>query len=538
MSSSAITTSDFAHALDKLDSSGSNWVIFQKRFIIAVKQKKVYAHFDGTASKPTVSDPTDATQVQALTEWQEKEDLAMYLLSQKLPDSTLTKYMRRDTVAEMWSGIVTEFTSKSMLMRSNLHTKFMGMRYKPGANLHTEFDRVRVEYEALLNAGVSISDNDYCTLIINFAPPKLSSFIAQISANTKTIITLQHEAAVAAAIKASKPLPTLSISDYELAPEVMMQTILEEYDRLESAKSAKEKSKASSSTGIAAAVSMSSEKPGQKTGAGRRWRGKKTGSRRGGKSSGGGDEVECFNCGGRGHKSPDCPSPRKDRRDDGKSGGRPTGKGDGKPKPSGPSGAANTATLDLDEVAGAWSAQYLDDEIIFADFRHSDLTADSQRILARIFPDDDILPDPRTWAERIADLAWIEALTERASSVNGYDTPHRIYSDSGSDHTATTLSIPSSMPSLRAVSDSVISDDDELVVRTGGDCKAEAEHPFFKRPDDHDESGAGIFLEELEEEPEESFHERIIQWVKETSAMADGLKEEDIPFSEPIFVGL
>jgi hypothetical protein len=105
-----------------------------------------------------------------MSAWQEREDLALYLLSMKLPDAIFTKYRRKKTVTKIWSALVTKFTKKSMIMKSNLHSEFMAMRYVKGADLCTEFDHVRVKYETLINAEVPVSDDDYCTLIINFVP--------------------------------------------------------------------------------------------------------------------------------------------------------------------------------------------------------------------------------------------------------------------------------------------------------------------------------------------------------------------------------
>ncbi|KIL63848.1 hypothetical protein M378DRAFT_79176, partial [Amanita muscaria Koide BX008] len=131
MSTSTGSITDFNHAVEKLEANASNWVMFQHRFIIAVRHKKVYGQFDGSNMKPesSMAAPsstvaTTQTQTQAhttaLATWQEKEDLALYLLSQKLPDTIFAKYMRKSTVAEMWAGIVAEFTHKSMMMRSHL----------------------------------------------------------------------------------------------------------------------------------------------------------------------------------------------------------------------------------------------------------------------------------------------------------------------------------------------------------------------------------------------------------------------------------
>lgn len=91
-----VSMADFVTAVEKLDSAGNNWVTFQRRFVIAVKQKRVFGHFDGTATKPAVSNPPTAVETVALAAWQEKEDTAMYLLSQKLADLTLTKYIQGD----------------------------------------------------------------------------------------------------------------------------------------------------------------------------------------------------------------------------------------------------------------------------------------------------------------------------------------------------------------------------------------------------------------------------------------------------------
>jgi hypothetical protein len=179
----------------------------------------------------------------------------MYLLSQKLADSTLTKYMWKSTVAEMWSAIILEFTQKSMLVCSNMHLRFMAMRYMSGANLHTELDHVRVKYETLLNADVAVTDNDYCTLVINFLPSHLASFVTQISVNMKAITMVQHAASVASA---TTPVTPLDPKLLEMSPESMMTLALEEYDHQADKKTSKPKD-----TGVAAST-MASKKPGLK----------------------------------------------------------------------------------------------------------------------------------------------------------------------------------------------------------------------------------------------------------------------------------
>ena len=61
MSTSTLTTNDFKHTFDNLEPTGKNWVIFQRRFTIAVKAKRVWNHFDGSSPLPTLTAAVAAT---------------------------------------------------------------------------------------------------------------------------------------------------------------------------------------------------------------------------------------------------------------------------------------------------------------------------------------------------------------------------------------------------------------------------------------------------------------------------------------------
>ena len=143
--SSSTSLADFVNAIDKLDVRGKNWVSFKRNFTIAVRQKDVWEHFDGTSPRPKPADdkaPTPA-ETKALKEWTKAENTALYLLLLKIPEATLSKYVELDTVALMWTAITEEFQHKSLLARTTLRADFMSMRATQGADLHSEFDRVR-----------------------------------------------------------------------------------------------------------------------------------------------------------------------------------------------------------------------------------------------------------------------------------------------------------------------------------------------------------------------------------------------------------
>lgn len=120
-----------------------------------------------------------------LKQWIKKEKLALYLLTQKLPNCIFATYVDKPSIAEMWAGIILEFSRKSILMKVNLHLEFMNMCYEKGADLWMEFSRIQMKYVALLNVGIKIANNNYSLLILNFVPGDIASHLANVSAGMK-----------------------------------------------------------------------------------------------------------------------------------------------------------------------------------------------------------------------------------------------------------------------------------------------------------------------------------------------------------------
>ena len=335
--SSSTSLADFVNAIDKLDVRGKNWVSFKRNFTIAVRQKDVWEHFDGTSPRPKPADdkaPTPA-ETKALKEWTKAENTALYLLLLKIPEATLSKYVELDTVALMWTAITEEFQHKSLLARTTLRADFMSMRATQGADLHSEFDRVRAAYNELSSVGITISDGEYSSMLVSFLPSELASFVSQLSAtaklaqrlNTSTQTTANSAAGTGTAADADKPV---------IAPDLLMELALEEWDRRQLDKRSKAKVK---DPGIAD-TTLSSEKL------------KTKGCTRPRKPVG-----VCWNCRGMGHKQDACSSLKKDK------GGRDT------PKPSQSGTPAGTGAIvlvfidEIDSIAGVWAAAPTEDPV-------------------------------------------------------------------------------------------------------------------------------------------------------------------------------
>ena len=142
-------------SVPKLETSGKNWLLFSIRFQLAVKAKGKWGHFDGSVPRPggpgaagavgpgenesvagtdAADDEAEAAVaavaaagaeevLEEQTQWDKDEDIALYLLSQRLQDSTLVSVERFRTCAAKWKAIVQAFTEKSVYAQTALRAE-------------------------------------------------------------------------------------------------------------------------------------------------------------------------------------------------------------------------------------------------------------------------------------------------------------------------------------------------------------------------------------------------------------------------------
>lgn len=429
--STTVSLAEFTSAstIPTLASDGSNWMIFETRFTIAAKSKGVWDHFDGSSTAPVLSNPPTAAEHAALEAWNKNEDTALHILYLKLEDTMVVKVKNYVTAAEHWAFIKQDVTTKSVMLLASLRNGFLAKRCNPKADLHKEFDDVRFEHERIAGLGVIISDDDYRTMIINFVDPHpwLSTFISQMTTgqDLQSVFLQQflalNPSLIPGATQAATRMPSIN-------PDTLIRLTLLEWDRHQGQKQAKKEKE--TSTGVAAAAStslISSEKPGEKQGGAKGNRGK-------GKESG--SKLTCWNCGGTGHKSPDCPSPK-----DGKGGGKgKNSKGKSKSDSKGSDDAAKANTAKLDEVAGAWST-FVDADVI------EEILAEAEEFASS--------SEGHSTPDSTADLFDYGELTEASESV-----------------TSESVDSIGSMPPLEAVSDSAPSEySDDPVVESSGESE-------------------------------------------------------------------
>jgi len=150
-------------------------------------------HFNGTVAKLSFSSPMSADKAEEYKKWHKNEGIAKHLLIQRIPDSTVLKIQKLDTVKEMWRGIGWGYTEKGAYMQMDLCTQFLDSRMPKGDDMHQFLNDLCTKQEELVSVGVDIDEKDYCSTIIRSLPLHLANFastqltIAHLYAISKTI---------------------------------------------------------------------------------------------------------------------------------------------------------------------------------------------------------------------------------------------------------------------------------------------------------------------------------------------------------------
>ena len=264
------------------------------------------------------------------------------LLTQKLPDSTVVLIHDKTTVKDRCDAVVKEFSKKSTYAQTDLRAKFMAMRCPEKMNPREFLESLRVKKEELSQAGVTIEEKDYLSVILSSLPFALSNFASSILASSH-------------------------VSSNKVTSNDLLSMLMEESDRQRAQRSRGAKSgKGKDDKNEALAAGQSSK---QKKGKGKsqRSRGAKSGKgkddknealaagqsskQKKGKGKSKHADLTCYNCNEIGHISCFCKKPKKSksRDDSGKE-----KKGDGKGSGSGTANAVESST-EVEED-GAWVA--------------------------------------------------------------------------------------------------------------------------------------------------------------------------------------
>src|SRR6266571_4246158 len=294
--------------IPRLETDGSNWAIFIVRFREAMKVTRRWGFFDGTNSCPVPKAPLKPTdeETAAAEKWVYDDQVAQYLLSQRLPDSTVVRMGPYSTAALRWERVTDEFTAKSVFAQNDLETAFYDMRCPRGGDVRVFLRSVRYKREELAAAGVYITNKDYQRTVLRGIPEELARFASTVLSSARLV---HHVTTV--------------------DTETLIKHICEEADRIKSSwpkmhPNSNQSGARTQATRDEALAATGSE------GSKRRHKGK------------------CHNCGKPGHWARECRSPKKEEKP-----GNEAPKSETKPV-----GSANAVATHDEDVDECWVADF------------------------------------------------------------------------------------------------------------------------------------------------------------------------------------
>jgi hypothetical protein len=282
-------------ALPKLRDDGSNWSDYQPRIRKAMGAKGLWRHVEGTATAPvpypvndgpgvsTLPDgktPATEEQIEAkeskIIEFEKREYLAQHIILSTTSTRLGAKIKDLTTAEDMWKIVKDDATSKSTLFLLDAEEQLTSMKLGDNKDSNSHLTELRQHFQLMLQhrdnlikMGSVISDTRFNIIIMSSLPDSYRP-------------TLQT---ITAAERANKLSGSTSKG---MSPDGLIAFIIEEAqhrvindERTKTAESA---------------LAAHTKKAGKPTSKGK---GK-------GKAQNTQSDIKCENCGGSGHKKPDC----------------------------------------------------------------------------------------------------------------------------------------------------------------------------------------------------------------------------------------
>ena len=236
----------------KLAADGSNWVIYRDRMLWAMDLRTLSDHLTNISMPTAYGSAGTIGGLSASARWAHGEATVKQAIAASVPDSIFNQIKGSTRAMDVWDALKALFEGRTQMIVVDLRRQIQSMKCGEDDNVRTHFDNIANLREQLAAMGKSIPDDEYASILLGSIP---SNYEATISAMSTTA----------------------ALTNAALTPDTVIRLITDDYDRrvLKAGKQTE---------GQDEALTADATKKKKKN--------KK--------------DVECFNCGNKGHYKSDC----------------------------------------------------------------------------------------------------------------------------------------------------------------------------------------------------------------------------------------
>ena len=237
--------------LPKLQSDGSNWVIYRNRLQFTLNAYGLGIHLTEDAPTDEYIEEGDVGGLDPEARWRKGQGTVMTLIGMSLPDAIFNRISAggtADTAKAVWDALKRMYEERTRMTTVELVMKFRNKRCGEGDNVRTHFQELSDLRDQLAAVGKTVDDEDFTDTLLASLPPSYSHACTSINSSAR-------------------------LGSVTLTPIIVQEIVLDEYER-RAAKNPK-------NTSQDEAFSADSQKKKKR-------------------------DVECHNCHKRGHVKAEC----------------------------------------------------------------------------------------------------------------------------------------------------------------------------------------------------------------------------------------
>jgi len=174
--------------------NGMNWTKFEKPILAAVKSCSMLPYIDGTLQQPAnpgaSSTPTPTTYWGSKTptqeEWDQRDAYVQGLIILNVKNPVGHGVRTDGTGLEMWKSLTDHFDTVTDLGLMDAKNRLCAIRYLEGSDLNAHFAGLCVRWERVNNQGGTMTDVQFCMIILGFMPKSWSTIVSTLMTTAKS----------------------------------------------------------------------------------------------------------------------------------------------------------------------------------------------------------------------------------------------------------------------------------------------------------------------------------------------------------------